>query len=82
MSILQEESGLFVVVEDNGAGMSEENIEDIYQMNNTNSFGLSNVIKRLRLYYQEELSIVSEIGKGTKISFYIPGQNGQRKKEN
>ena len=82
VSILQEESGLFVVVEDNGAGMSEENIEDIYQMNNTNSFGLSNVIKRLRLYYQEELSIVSEIGKGTKISFYIPGQNGQRKKEN
>lgn len=82
VSIVQEESGLFVEVEDNGAGMSEENIEDIYQMNNTNSFGLSNVIKRLRLYYQEELSIVSEIGKGTKISFYIPGQNGQRKKEN
>lgn len=76
---IQEEGGILSVsVRDDGAGMSGEQIAEICRMNNTNSFGLANVIKRLRLYYQEELQIVSEPGKGTDISFRIPGKAGFR----
>lgn len=81
VSIIQRDKGLFVVVEDNGSGMSEENVEDIFQMKNMNSFGLSNVLKRLRLYYQEELTIVSEVDRGTQISFYIPDKRRYSGKE-
>lgn len=81
VSIIQRDKGLFVVVEDNGSGMSEENVEDIFQMKNMNSFGLSNVLKRLRLYYQEELTIVSEVDRGTQISFYIPDKRRYSRKE-
>lgn len=80
IDITEAEKGLFVVVKDNGTGMSEESIEDIYQMKTGNSFGLTNVIKRLRLYYQEELLISSEIRKGTTISFHIPYEEGLRRR--
>lgn len=77
VSITEEAGILAVSVKDDGVGMSREQIEEICRMNNTNSFGLANVIKRLRLYYQEELRIVSESGRGTEISFRI-GENGKK----
>lgn len=79
VSITGTPGGMFVTVKDDGAGMSQEMTEEICQMNNTNSFGLANVIKRLRLYYQEELTIVSEAGKGTEIAFRIPDKKSYGK---
>lgn len=71
-------------VEDDGAGMTEEEIEELYgkcRENNTGkSIGLKNVYRRLILCYGEEskLTITSEKNVGTKISFTIPAQ---KKKE-
>lgn len=80
IKITEGDKGLSVSVSDNGAGMSKEQIEDVYQMNNAGSFGLANVIKRLRLYYQEELNISSDSGTGTSIAFCIPNNQNKGKK--
>lgn len=69
---------LNVLVEDNGVGMSKEEIQELYQQcqnqNTKQSIGLKNVYRRLLLCYGEEsmLHIESEKGKGTRISFSIP----------
>lgn len=69
---------LNVLVEDNGVGMSKEEIQELYQQcqnqNTKQSIGLKNVYRRLLLCYGEEsmLNIESEKGKGTRISFSIP----------
>lgn len=69
---------LYVQIEDDGAGMSEQEIETLYsecRENNTKqSIGLKNVYRRLLLCYGEEsiLKIESLKNKGTKISFSIP----------
>lgn len=65
-------------IQDDGVGMSKEEIEELYKEcreNNTKqSIGLKNVYKRLLLCYGEEsvFQIKSEKNKGTKIMFSIP----------
>lgn len=67
-------------VEDNGAGMTDQQIEDIlsgkraqYQ-SKFNGIGVKNVVERIRLHYGEGygVSYHSEKGKGTKVSIRIP----------
>ncbi|MDN4525638.1 sensor histidine kinase [Fictibacillus fluitans] len=78
------ENQICIVIEDEGAGMSEEFIAKIYKedleqdtnnvlMSEGTSIGLRNVLGRLRLFYGENFSykIESEIGKGTRITFSI-----------
>ena len=72
-------------VEDNGAGFTEERLGQVRNELRTGSedseklssvYGLYNVNKKLKLYYGEKtegLIIESEAGKGSKISFTIPG---------
>ncbi|HIS30766.1 MAG TPA: histidine kinase [Candidatus Limivivens intestinipullorum] len=82
IEIAQDDRGASVLVRDDGAGICKEKIDEIYQMKDGNAFGLTNVIKRLRLYYQEELEISSEFGRGTEISFHIPYEKGKKVNEN
>ncbi len=70
---------MWISVWDNGAGMPEDKIEDIIsgkEINRRgyNQIGLSNVSERLVLNYGDlsRLVIVSQVGKGTTISFSIP----------
>lgn len=69
---------LTFLVEDNGVGMDETEILDLYKKcreNNTNqSIGLKNVYRRLLLCYGESsmLKIESKKEQGTRISFLIP----------
>ena len=69
-------------VEDNGVGMTPEEIASLYQECRENttkqSIGLKNVYRRLLLCYGEEslLQIESKQNQGTKISFSIPLQEG------
>ena len=72
-------------VEDNGAGFTEERLGQVRNELRTGTqdteklssvYGLYNVNKKLRLYYgdkTEGLIISSEPGKGSRISFTIPG---------
>lgn len=72
------------VVEDNGAGFTEERLGQVRNELRTGAqdseklssvYGLYNVNKKLKLYYGEQtkgLIIESEAGKGSRISFTIP----------
>lgn len=78
------QSRAHVTVVDNGVGMSEETIETIYQTlkresslsTTKNGMALTNVERRLQLYYNpaeiKGLSIKSKPNEGTAISFTIP----------
>ena len=67
-----------ILIKDDGIGMSEEKIEEIFandkSLNNTKSFGLRSVDERIKLFFGEAygLTIESESGKGTTITVTIP----------
>jgi two-component system sensor histidine kinase YesM len=69
-----------IEVADNGAGMTAEKLESLYQSledqedGEHNRIGLRNVHMRLQLSYGSEhgLVIQSELGLGTKVRFSIP----------
>jgi two-component system, sensor histidine kinase YesM len=77
----REQEYLEIVVEDDGPGMKQEKLESIKQAiesggvisKNGNGIAISNVHKRLELYYQKSgLTINSKENYGTKVSFVIP----------
>ncbi|MFD2670768.1 sensor histidine kinase [Marinicrinis sediminis] len=71
-----------IEIEDTGIGMSEEQIDQIVsgeqvpirQASTSTGIGTANVIKRLRLHYQQEdiIAIHSEQGKGTIVQLRLP----------
>ncbi len=75
---------LQILVEDDGPGITQEKLESIklalqsggINSKKGNGMAISNVHKRLELYYQDRLrrglTIVSEGNMGTKVSFVIP----------
>ncbi|GMK48641.1 sensor histidine kinase YesM [Paenibacillus glycanilyticus] len=76
-----------ISVTDNGPGMSFDKVQSLYAAMKQghvhdakgNGVGISNVDRRLRLYYGEEtqgLQIQSEQGAGTRMSFEIPIEHG------
>jgi len=73
ISILNRFSHIFVEIEDNGVGMSQELINSILNGSKKDvGIGIRNVNERLQSLYQESLNINSSIGKGTIISFVLP----------
>ncbi|MWC28026.1 sensor histidine kinase [Paenibacillus sp. MMS18-CY102] len=74
-----------VKVKDDGPGMDEETVlklmheHDLGGITNAkgNGMAIANVNKRLQLYYKDQslhgLSIRSNLGEGTEVSFLIPG---------
>ncbi len=78
---MDEENGkLILIIEDDGAGMSEEELEEL--LNNMNDveeldrthIGVSNVNQRIRLRFGEEygVKVTSTEGKGTSIKIVMP----------
>jgi two-component system, sensor histidine kinase YesM len=77
-----------VTVEDNGSGMEAETLHDLKRVienDGISSFrkvgiALTNVNKRLQLYYEgfnlSGIQLYSELGKGTIVTFEIPGKGG------
>lgn len=69
---------LYFVVSDDGVGMSEKQIEDIYKecnkLKNKDCIGIRNVYRRLNSYYgkESELKIKSRINVGTSVYIAIP----------
>ncbi|WP_066506623.1 sensor histidine kinase [Abyssisolibacter fermentans] len=67
-----------LIVEDDGVGMSEETLSNIFIENpEKESIGLVNINNRLKNKYGDEyaLNIDSEIGVGTKVTMKIPKEN-------
>lgn len=82
-----------VTVTDDGPGMDKDTVLALYASmkeghvsgSKGTGVGISNVDRRLRLYYLENggLEIQSELGRGTSIIFSIPnGNGGNSKREN
>lgn len=74
----RENEGVRITVSDTGVGMSQQEIDELWKRihdESSRSIGLTNLNRRLLLCYgpQSELRIESEVGKGTTISFWIPG---------
>ncbi|WP_058308855.1 sensor histidine kinase [Gracilibacillus massiliensis] len=74
---------LRIVVADNGPGMSDKKLAEVKKLmeggmhqQKKHGLALQNVQQRLRMYYESErcreITITSEEGKGTMISFEIP----------
>lgn len=65
-----------IEVEDNGIGMTEEEINKIKyaKPSEKTGVGLTNIDMRLKKFYKTGIDIQSSVGKGTKISFSIPKQ--------
>ena len=83
---IEDENNIFLIVEDNGIGMEPEQVdklnEEMYNEklckaawnNRSSGFGISNVNRRLKLYYGEEFGLIieSEAGVGTKMIVVVP----------
>lgn len=73
-----ENENIFLKVIDDGVGISEERLKEIFDYKDdrtvNNSFGLRSVDERIKLYFGEKygLRIKSELGKGTEITVVIP----------
>jgi sensor histidine kinase YesM len=73
----QTESSIIFQVEDNGAGIEDDNLNKLATLpNGSVSIGLYNINARLMRLYGKGLSITSEIGSGTCVSFDIPYREG------
>lgn len=77
---VRKDDKMVIKIRDNGSGMSEEVLgeikEEIRNSNalNSRSIGISNIINRLKLYYQDEaeLKVNSKLGEGTEFILIIP----------
>ncbi|MFO7819455.1 MAG: 7TM diverse intracellular signaling domain-containing protein [Halanaerobacter sp.] len=72
---IKEERAYFRIrVIDNGVGIPEEKMANIFSLDNQEqqSLGLKNVNQRLRKLYNQELIIDSSPGEGTTVEFKIP----------
>lgn len=74
-----EDDLLFFTVEDNGPGMSKEQVEDVLEgraniARKRGGVGVRNVQERIRLFYGDQygLKIESKEGEGTKVTIRIP----------
>ncbi len=73
LKVYREEGYLNFRLEDDGCGMTEEQIRDIYDMESDTGVGLKNVMKRIQFYYGKDcgLTIYSKLGEGTVIEMKI-----------
>lgn len=85
ITVRRSKEGVQVIVEDNGKGMSQETIKEIFVESKNHSetvkfseksagIGLRNVVKRLNLFYKRRdlVRIFSDADNGTRIVFTLP----------
>jgi sensor histidine kinase YesM len=73
-----------VEIEDDGAGMEEQKIREILEerltetQGHSTGIGISNVVRRLRLFYglDDVFRIESRPGQGTKVQLILPKARG------
>lgn len=70
ISCKKEDGTLIIDVSDNGLGMTQDTIDELLaEEDGEKGYGLRNVIRRIRLYFNEyqDIKITSEPGKGTRV---------------
>jgi two-component system LytT family sensor kinase len=69
---LSETGKLVLIVEDDGEGISEEKMEDLFGA--SSGIGVSNVKERLEVLFGENyrMSVESKLGQGTRTEIEIP----------
>ena len=76
MTVRQEGEDIVFLVEDNGVGMSEEQVAGMLsrEPSDRTGIGIKNVNDRLRIYFGEKygLSIRSELDEGTTVEIRMP----------
>ena len=79
ISVYKIKKELYIEIEDNGIGMSEEEIKNIMDRSPSQDgavikIGVNNTNNRIKLNYGNEygINITSEIGSGTKVMFNLP----------
>lgn len=79
ITIKQKENFLICSLKDNGTGIPEDHLANIYcfreaRKNPSHSIGLYNVKERLKLFYGEAavMKVLSFPGKGTTVIFHLP----------
>ena len=72
VSVCRVPAGVMVTVSDNGPGIPADKLEMLFADDNLSGVGLKNIHFRLKKIYGTGLSIESEIGKGTQVSFTVP----------
>ncbi len=79
ITIEKNEDRLQLVVEDNGIGMTREEVENIFnsqkgEKEKFNRIGIPNIKQRIKLYYEDmgDMIYESEKGKGVKVKILIP----------
>lgn len=89
VGVTDEAGKLVIAIEDNGTGIAQAELEALRgRLNNmersTDSIGLINIQRRIRLYYGDEYGLVlqSEYGKGTKITVLLPDAGAEGEREN
>lgn len=77
--IVREDQGVRIEVKDNGRGMDETTLAALLEptMKEHQGIGLSNTHRRLMQLYGQGLSIKSQPGQGTTVSFLIPDNEEQ-----
>lgn len=76
VSFSYDANNIYITTEDNGVGMDYEDMEEIMlgETNESEHIGVSNVLRRLRLYFgkQADVTISSEENCGTLVTIIIP----------
>lgn len=72
ISIKQREEYVVITVSDNGVGMTEEQLERLFDNNKKQGIGVNNVNNRLKSIYNTSLKIKSKEGEGTTMIMEIP----------
>ena len=68
-----------IEIEDDGAGMTTEQLEKIMSGSGTagSGVGLANIQRRLKMLYRTHLTIQSRLGEGTRVTMILPKRKGQ-----
>lgn len=87
-AFVRQDEKLEIRIKDNGCGMENEVVAEITQEIeekgplNSKRIGISNVIHRLRIYYQEEAEIIvnSKLSEGSEFILIIPNRQDERRR--